>query len=177
MSDVIADFSSGQVFRLDVDVPDSRYVVRDSGGRIVALLPLGLGGEVYTRTDRWKVKVERRNVSWAVVAHNIHDGVVVGGLAEGLLPDSHKLWIGADTVYHVTSNPLTGTWHIKDGHVHLVDLTNLTVEGCTITTLEPPSDPTTLPLAILLTLELIKAESSIPGASGGGGGAGQPYAP
>jgi hypothetical protein len=176
MSDVVADFSSGQQFRLDLDLPDSRYVVKDSGGRIVALLPMGLGGEVYTRTDRWEMELERRNVSWAVVAHTIPDGVEVGGLAEGLIP-GHKLWIGADTVYHVTSNPLTGTWHIKDGHVHLVELTNLTVEGCTITTLEPPSDPTTLPLAILLTLELIKAESSIPGASGGGGGAGQPYAP
>jgi hypothetical protein len=176
MSDVVADFSCGEEFRLDLDLPDQRYVVKDSGGHIVALLPMGLGGEVFTRTDNWNIKVERHNVSWAVVAHTIPDGAEAGGIAEGLLP-GHKLWIGADVAYHVSENPLDGTWSLKEGHTHIARLTNITVEGCTITTLEPPNDPTTLSLAILLTLELIKAESSIPGAAGGGGGPGQPYTP
>jgi len=177
MSDVVADFSSGEEFRVDLDLPDQRYVVKDSDGRIVALLPMGVGGEVFTRTDRWNLKVERHNLSWAVVAHTADDGVEVGGIAEGLIPDSHKLWIGTDTVYHVTENPLNASWSIKDGHAHLVTLTNLTLSSSTITTLNEPTDPATLALAIILTLELIKAESSIPGVGAGGGGPGTPYAP
>jgi hypothetical protein len=177
MSDVVADFSSGEEFRMDLDLPDNRYVVKDSGGRIVALLPMGLGGEVFTRTDRWKIKVERHNVSWALVAHTADDGVEAGGIAEGLIPDSHKLWIGTDTVYHVTENPLNGTWSIKDGHAHIAHLTNLTLSSSTITTLDEPADPASLPLAIILMLELIKAESSIPGVADYGAGAGNPYTP
>ncbi len=176
MSDVVADFTSGEEFRMDLDLADNRYVVRDSDGRIVALLPMGVGGEVYTRTDRWNIKVERHNVSWAVVAQTV-EGVEVGGITEGLIPDSHKLWVGSDTVYHVTDNPLNGNWSIKDGHAHIARLTNLTLSSSTITTLDQPADPASLSLAIILMLELIKAESSIPGVAAYGAGAGTPYAP
>jgi hypothetical protein len=177
MSDVVANFSFGQEFRMDLDLPDRRYVVKDEGGRIVALLPMGLGGDVFAGTDRWNIKVERHNVSWAIVAHTTPDGTEAGGIAEGLIPDSHKLWIGTDTVYHVAENPLNGTWSIKDGHVHLARLTNITQSSSTITTLDAPTNAARLSLAIILTLELIKAECSIPGIDAGGGGAGHPYAP
>jgi hypothetical protein len=163
MNDLVADFAFAQEFRLTLHHQGRRRgVVKNSAGRAVAVVPIGLGGVVRTRGDRWNIQVERRKLTWAIVAHTIPGRVEAGGIAEGFLPGSHKLWIAPDTVYRVTKNPLDGSWSIKDGHAPLARLTNVTQFTSTITTLESSVSAAPLPLAILLTLELIKAEASLP---------------
>jgi hypothetical protein len=171
-----ADFAFAQEFQLFRDHEGQRYVAEDASQRAVAFLPVGLGGEVRTRTDRWEIQTERRQHAWAVIARTIPDGAEAGGIAERVLPDTYKLWIAPDTVCHLTQNPLNGDWSIKDGQAHLARLTDIArfasrtsfrssgrrVAAGTITTLEPPIHAMPLSLAIVLTLEMIKAEASIP---------------
>jgi hypothetical protein len=177
-----ADFRFGQGYQLVYEQAHEVYVVEDADQRLVAVAPVGLGGQVETRTDRWLIQSESRKIGWAVVAHNIPDHSEAGSVREGLLPDTCKLHVAPDFEGHVTANPLNGHWTISEGRSHLFRITDAQrfasagrdgqpkdrALGATIATLEAPRKSVPLALAIFLTLEMIKADAAIPLAGDGG---------
>lgn len=170
-----ADFVSGQEYALELDGPGQQWIVTDGTQRPVAVLPVGLGGEVRTRTDRWIVGTERRRIGWAVVARSLLDDAEAGRVREALLPYTWKLRVAPDLDLRVTENPLKCDWTISRGGCRLVRISDMSRFATgrdrlsfdrrpagTIRTLDAPPEPIPLPLVILLTLEMIKAEAAIP---------------
>jgi hypothetical protein len=187
-----ADFEFDRRYELIFDKGRQVYFVDDSEGRSVAVLPVGFGGEVKTRTDSWNLETEHRRLGWAVVARTLSDRSEVGSISDGLIPDTYKLHVGRDCEYRVTQNPLTCHWTISEGRSHLAAITDIAhfAAGRAPTqpkrasaeqvspftspvTPRPPNgiyagaitthdgDPgTPLALAILLTLEMIKADAA-----------------
>jgi hypothetical protein len=95
-----------------------------------------------------------------------------GGIREGLIPSTFKLWVGTRAL-HAIRNPLTGDWTISDGLTRLFHVGDVrgyvrtglqqpTKTAGTVTTFDPPSHDVPLGLAIALTLEMIKADAAIP---------------
>jgi hypothetical protein len=177
------DFVSGQEYELEFDRAGQRWVVADSAKRSVAVLPPGLGGAVRTRTDRWIVGTERRRIGWAVVARTLPERTEAGRARESLLPYTWKVRVSPGFDFRVTENPVRCDWTLSEGGCRLVrisDSSRFATGGDRlafqrgpaghIRTLEAPPRLLPLPLAILLTLEMIRAEATIPNVGGGAGG-------
>lgn len=169
------DFSYGKRFDIFQDLPNDRYVVADETDRAVAFLPSGIGGEVRTRTASWKIAVERRKLSWALVAYAV-DGAEVGGAAQRLVPNMYKLWLGPDELLHLTKNPVSRRWKLSAGHrgrLARFDIQEVYGPSPSISSILPwvnvgwletadyTLDATNLALPIVLALQMIKAEMSI----------------
>jgi hypothetical protein len=176
-----ADFAFAQEFCLRCDYANRGYVVEDSIGHAVALLPRWLGGEVRTRTERWDVQTERARHSWAIIARSVADGAEVGGVAQRLLPNIYRLWIVPGTTYHLIQNPLSDSWAVRDRHLRLARLSGLGTFATggfdprdpralvgSIKTFDGPINPAPIALTILLALEMVKAQALIPRSSAPG---------
>jgi hypothetical protein len=177
-----ADFEFATEYRIWWE--HNHYTVEDPEQRCVAVLPLGYGGDVVTRTQRWQITVERRGITWAITAHTAADRTEAGGIREGLVPDRHKLWVGDDDEYHMTENPFDCDATIHHRHDTLARIADVRsflygsapahggrTHAGTITTLASPASPAELALPILLTLEMIKADAvASQDATAGGGG-------
>jgi hypothetical protein len=178
-----ADFAAGNEYRLAADREGGRWVIEDAAQRLVAELPVGLGGEVRTRTDRWVIRPESRRIGWAVVARNLSDKTEAARVRESLLPYTWKLRVAPDFDFRVTGNPVRGHWTLSHGGWRLVRISDvgdfstgrlISAPGRgsagTIRTLDAPPRLLPLPLAILLTLQMIVADAAIPHADSSGGG-------
>jgi hypothetical protein len=174
------DFAYGKRFDIIRELPNERYVVADEADRPVAFLPWGVGGEVRARAASWTIAVERRKLSWAIVAYSVH-GAEVGGAAQKLVPNAYKLWLRPDELLTLTKNPIRRRWKLSTGHrapLARFDIKrgygqspNISrnrprMNVGSVETADYKLETTNLVLPIVLALEMIKAEMSI-GSFGG----------
>jgi hypothetical protein len=192
-----ADFEFGQQYHVVFDEGRRSYLVDDEDGCSVASLPVEFGGRVRTRTETWLVRPEHHRVGWELVARDL-DREFAGGISEGLIPYTFKLRVADDHDYRVTESPFNGHWTVSHRHSHIARISGLAAFAWGRPPKEPKRVPDAMvspftspdghrryrgeiatfdrvaespPIApaILLTLEMIKAEAVMSDTKAGGG--------
>jgi hypothetical protein len=173
-----ADLVSGRHFTVVGESGRGRYVIRDADSRPVMFLPLALGGEVLTRAEGWLVAVERRRRGWAVIARASPGGAEAGGASVRWQPNAYRVWLEPATSCRLSrTNPFRSRWTLRaqgapiarlelaGGYAGATAVRGEREVGA-VETLAESLASINLGLAIALSLEMVKAERSIPRADG-----------